>query len=62
VNKDQKKKKTVSSVQAEREAEAAQRARLSASLRELRLKRDAELAAAEPTAPPPKRSKRQKAA
>jgi len=47
--------------QIEREAEIAARARLTASLREQRLKRDAELAAAGiVAAPPPKRAPRKK--
>lgn len=61
MNKDQAKKKGMSAAQAEREAEIAHRARITASLREQRLKRDAELAAMDPAAVAPKRAPRQKA-
>lgn len=50
MNKDQIKKKSASVAQVQREAEIAHRARITASLREQRLKRDAELAAAGPPA------------
>ena len=53
-------KKQRSVAQIEREAEIAARARLTASLREQRLKRDAELAASGVVAAPPKRAPRKK--
>jgi|GEM_PF-5348452 len=54
-------KRQRSVAQIEREAEIAARARLTASLREQRLKRDAELAASGVVAaPPPKRAARKK--
>jgi hypothetical protein len=60
VNKSQIKKKGASVAQIEREAEIAHRARVTASLREQRLKRDAELAAAGPPAIPPKPARKPK--
>lgn len=55
-------KKQRSPAQIERDAEIAARTRLTASLREQRLKRDAELAASGVVAAPPvKRSARKKA-
>lgn len=61
MNKDQTKKKGLSMAQAEREAEIAHRARVTASLREQRLKRDAEIAALGPPAAPPKPARKPKA-
>lgn len=56
-------KKQRSAAQIEREAEIAARARLTASLREQRLKRDAELAASGVTPEPPaKRAAKKKPA
>lgn len=46
----------------ELDVEAANRARLTASLRQQRLKRDAELAATAPPVTPPKRKAKQKLA
>ena len=54
-------KKQRSVAQIEREAEIAARARLTASLREQRLKRDAELAASGVVAAPPPKRVRKKA-
>lgn len=62
MNKDQLKKKGLSMAQAEREAEIAHRARITASLREQRLKRDAEIAAAGPPVTPPKPARKPKVA
>ena len=53
-------KKQRSAAQIEREAEIAARARLTASLREQRLKRDAELPAVAPPAKPAKRAAKRK--
>jgi hypothetical protein len=55
------KRKGVSAAQAERQAEIAHRARITASLREQRLKRDAEIAATAPPVAPKKRAKKQEA-
>ena len=54
MTKDPQKKKGASVAQIEREVELARRARITASLREQRLKRDAEIAAAAPPVVPPK--------
>jgi hypothetical protein len=63
MNKDHlTKRKGASAAQAEREAEIAHRARITASLRELRLKRDAEIAAAGPPPTPPKLARKPKVA
>jgi hypothetical protein len=56
------KHKGTSAVQAECEAEILHRARITASLREQRLKRDAEIAAAGPPATPPKPARKRKVA
>ncbi len=62
MNKDHvTKRKGMSPAQAEREAEIAHRARITAALREQRLKRDAEIAAAGPPAAPPKPPRKPKA-
>lgn len=55
-------KKQRSAAQSEHDAEKAARARLTASLREQRLKRDAELAASGVVAAPPKRAAKKKPA
>ena len=61
LRKDTSPKKQRSTAQIEHDAEVAARARLTASLREQRLKRDAELAAAGVVAaPPPKRAAKKK--
>jgi hypothetical protein len=52
------KRKGVSAAQAEREAEIAYRARITASLREQRLKRDAEIAATAAPEKPKERAKK----
>jgi hypothetical protein len=54
------KKPGVGSARSERDVEIANRARITASLKEQRLKRDAELAAAGLPDKPPKRAARQK--
>ena len=58
MTKDHLKKKGASLAQIEREVELARRARITASLREQRLKRDAEIAATEPPVAPPKRGRK----
>jgi hypothetical protein len=55
------KRKGVSAIQAERDAELANRARITASLREQRLKRDAEIAATTTPVQPKQRTKKQEA-
>jgi hypothetical protein len=55
------KRKGVSAAQAEREAEIAHRARITSSLREQRLKRDAEIAATATPATPKQRAKKREA-
>lgn len=60
MRKDTSPKRQRSAAQIEHDAEVAARARLTASLREQRLKRDAELAASGVVAPPPKRSAKKK--
>lgn len=62
MTKEPHKKKGASLAQIEREVELARRARITASLREQRLKRDAELAAAEPPVVPPKPGRKPQAA
>jgi hypothetical protein len=59
VNKDQIRKKGASVAQTEREAEIARRARITASLREQRLKRDAEIATTASPVTPKRRSSKQ---
>jgi hypothetical protein len=62
LRKDTSPKKSRSAAQIEHDAEIAARVRLTASLREQRLKRDAELLASGVLpAPPPKRAARKKA-
>ena len=61
MRKDTSPKKQRSTAQIEHDAEIAARARLTASLREQRLKRDAELAASGVVVAPPKRAARKKA-
>jgi hypothetical protein len=62
VNKDHvAKRRGLSAAQAEREAEITHRARITASLREQRLKRDAEIAATTPPVQPRQRTKKQEA-
>ena len=61
MKKDTSPKKQRSIAQIEHDAEVVARARLTASLREQRLKRDAELAASGIVAAPPKRAARKKA-
>ena len=60
LRKDTSPKKPRSAAQVEHDAEIAARVRLTASLREQRLKRDAELAASGVVAEPPKRAARKK--
>jgi len=55
------KRKGVSAAQTEREVEIANRARITASLREQRLKRDAEIAATTTPVQPKQRTKRREA-
>ena len=62
LRKDKTPKKPRSTAQIEHDAEIAARVRLTASLREQRLKRDAELAASGVVAEPPKRASRKKPA
>lgn len=62
MTKEHTKKKGLTAAQAEREAEIAHRARITASLREQRLKRDAEIAAAGPAIAPPKPARKPKVA
>lgn len=56
------KKQSTSHARSEIDMEIAKRARLTASLKEQRLKRDAEIAAATPPGKPPKRAPKQKVA